>query len=656
MNTQSLSAAWAAIAPALGNHLWQSTLFAVAAGLLTLILQKNHARARYWLWLAASMKFLIPFSWLVTLGSHLVWWRISAGTNSNLYFTIEEISQPFTQSAISTIATTTLGTKTITPATVLSGFTHLLPAMGAGVWLCGFVAVLLLWCTRWRRISLAIRHSMPVREGREIEALRRLERTAGIRQKVEMLLSRSMLEPGVFGMARPVLVWPEGISRHLETPHLEAILAHELWHVRRRDNLAAALHMIVEAVFWFHPLVWWLGTRLVDERERACDEEVLASGGERRIYAESILRVCEFCVGSPLACVSGVTGADLKKRMVHIMSEHVANKLNFRKKLLLTVAGLAAITAPIVFGLANATPSRAQSQNENASARFESFTITSSQPSDSSKPGEKQMTKMMFGPDKGFIAANVTLQTVIQDAYGVQANQIVGAPDWLNSERFNIEGKVSPSQGPDSASSQSFAVRGPDAPRVVPDVTAVKQMMQAALADSTKLIVHTETKVLPTYVLVVAEGGSKLQPTPAEELSSFEGTNSQFGPRMVNGVRLKANDSGRVMDLQAHGMSADDLAEHLARQLGQPVINKTGLTGRYNFQLHFTKYATQPVSSDASADSASTDSPSLLTAVQEQLGLKLEPQKSPTEVLVIDHIDKPTTEQSENQSVPTSGK
>ena len=76
-----LSAMWTALAPALGNHLWQSTLFASIAGLLTLALRKNHARVRYWLWLAASLKFLIPFSLLVGIGSHLAWSRGSAGTN-----------------------------------------------------------------------------------------------------------------------------------------------------------------------------------------------------------------------------------------------------------------------------------------------------------------------------------------------------------------------------------------------------------------------------------------------------------------------------------------------------------------------------------------------------------------------------------------------
>src|SRR6266513_498749 len=368
MIPEYLPAMWTASAAALGDHLWQSTLFAVVAGLLTLILRNNHARARYWLWLAASMKFLIPFSLLVALGSHLPWSRGSAGTKAGLYF--EEVSQPFSQPAMTVISRAT-------PSTISPSVTHLLPGLLAAAWLCGFLVVLSVWCLRWRGISVAIREAVPLREGREVEALRRLERMGGMRTRIEMLLSRASLEPGIFGIARPVLVWPERISERLEDVHLEAILAHEVWHVRRRDNLAAAIHMVVEAIFWFHPLVWWLGAQLVEERERACDEAVLELGSERHIYAESILMVCEFCVESPLACVSGVTGADLKKRMVHIMTKSVSRKLDFSRKLLLSAVGLLVVVVPISFGLVKLTKSPAESHAHDTRAplMFESATI-----------------------------------------------------------------------------------------------------------------------------------------------------------------------------------------------------------------------------------------------------------------------------------------
>src|SRR5579862_6510620 len=346
-----LSPAWHAAALGLGNHLWQSTLVAAAAALLTLVLRKHHARARYWIWLAASIKFLIPFSLLVAVGSHLAWQRDSGEmTKPALYFAIEEVSQPFTQAAARA--------PSVPAVSVLSTtLTHLLPWIAA-VWLGGFVVVLLLWTARWRKIAAAMKGASLSSEGRELTALRRIERTGGIRKPIALLLSPASLEPGIFGIARPALIWPEGISPRLEDAHLEAILAHEVWHVRRRDNLAAALHMLVEAVFWFHPLVWWLGARLVEERERACDEEVLGTGSQPRsgprvdpeVYAESILKACEFGAGFPLPCVSGVTGADLQRRIVRIMSGRAAREIDIRKKLLLATTAFAAIAGPLLAG------------------------------------------------------------------------------------------------------------------------------------------------------------------------------------------------------------------------------------------------------------------------------------------------------------------
>ena len=104
------------------------------------------------------------------------------------------------------------------------------------------------------------------------------------------------IEPGVFGVFRPVLLLPEGIAQRLTPDQLRAVVAHEMSHVRRRDNVANAIHMLAEALFWFHPLVWWIERRLLDEQERACDEEVLREGGDPQVYAESIMRICEFYV------------------------------------------------------------------------------------------------------------------------------------------------------------------------------------------------------------------------------------------------------------------------------------------------------------------------------------------------------------------------
>jgi beta-lactamase regulating signal transducer with metallopeptidase domain len=402
-------------------------VFVVIVGLLMLLLRKNHARVRYWLWLVASVKFLIPFSLLVAIGSDLPWSHHSTETKASFYFAMEEVSQPFVQTKLLVIPQVAASASLI----------QLLPLFLAVVWLCGFLVVIFHWYFRWRRISAAIRTAVPLQEGREVQALRRLDRMGGMGTTTEILLSRTSLEPGVFGITRPVLLWPDGISERLEDAHLEAILAHELWHVRRRDNLAATIHMVVEAIFWFHPLVWWLGARLLEERERACDEEVLESGSDRQVYAESILKICEFCVGSPLACVSGVTGADLKKRMAYIMTKNLSRKLDFSRKLLLSVAGLLAVAAPVAFGLLQATQTRAQALAQNPAGAQFAYEFVSVKPNTYSN----RMLSFEFFLER-FTTAGATLRGLIREAYGAEDGQISGAPDWINSERYDIEAKA----------------------------------------------------------------------------------------------------------------------------------------------------------------------------------------------------------------------
>jgi hypothetical protein len=132
-------------------------------------------------------------------------------------------------------------------------------------WALGFLGISGAWWIRWRRIRDAVH--------------------AGSHPQLEIPIravsSPTSLEPGVFGVLRPVLMLPEGMFDRLTPPQVEAIIAHALCHVRHRDNLVTALHMFVETVFWFLPLLWWVGKRIVEERERACDEEVLRLGIDR---------------------------------------------------------------------------------------------------------------------------------------------------------------------------------------------------------------------------------------------------------------------------------------------------------------------------------------------------------------------------------------
>jgi beta-lactamase regulating signal transducer with metallopeptidase domain len=303
----------------LANHLWQSTLFAAAAWLLTLALRKNRADIRYALWLAASVKFLVPFALLVSIG-HQSEWRVAPAIGPvPISHVVKQVSQTFALPATATIATS--------PGPV--------PILLFSIWFCGFAISAGVWMRFWRRFHAALQAATPLH----------------LDLPIPVMISPGRLEPGVFGILKPVLLLPEGIPGRLTPAQLHAILAHELCHVRRRDNLTAAIHMLAESIFWFYPLVGWIGRRMVEERERACDEEVVRLGNEPGVYAEGILNVCRFYVQSPLACASGVTGADLRKRIESIVNQRISQRLTFARKLLLAGAGVVAVAGPVVTGM-----------------------------------------------------------------------------------------------------------------------------------------------------------------------------------------------------------------------------------------------------------------------------------------------------------------
>src|SRR5580700_2852802 len=136
---------------ALANHLWQSTVFAGVAALLALALRNNHARTRHWLWLIASVKFLIPFSLLGAIGSRLGWLTASRVARPELSIVIEQIGQPFPQ----------LPSHAAAPA-ALANHGSLIPALLVAIWACGFVGVAFSWWRRWRGVRAAVRAGSPL--------------------------------------------------------------------------------------------------------------------------------------------------------------------------------------------------------------------------------------------------------------------------------------------------------------------------------------------------------------------------------------------------------------------------------------------------------------------------------------------------------------
>ncbi|HXS94569.1 MAG TPA: M56 family metallopeptidase [Candidatus Limnocylindrales bacterium] len=294
-------------------HLWQSTCFALAAGLLTLAFRRNRAGIRYALWFAASVKFLLPFQALIALGA-----RVHSPAS-----VAERIATPVIAYVVETVTR---------PAAPHPVEWHR-PALFA-LWASGALALVVFRFRGWLRIRAAVRDS----------------KALPIAAPVEVRSSALLVEPGIVGFLRPTLLLPDGIAARLTAAQFEAVLAHELCHVRRRDNLLSAVHMLVETMFWFHPAIWWIGARLIEEREHACDEAVLRLGNQPRVYAEAIVSVCKLYAESPLACVPGVTGSNLKRRIEAIMKNRTVPALSRAKQSLLAAAAVATLAIPAIAG------------------------------------------------------------------------------------------------------------------------------------------------------------------------------------------------------------------------------------------------------------------------------------------------------------------
>ncbi len=618
------------------DHLLQSTLFAAVAGLLTLGLRENRAQTRYWLWLAASVKFLIPFSLLVDVGSHLGSRTAPPIAQPTLSSVIEQVSQPFA-------APVPLLT---VPAAGHPASADWIPAVLFAIWAIGFVALISAWWLGWRALRDALRTAAP------------LDLPIGM----QVMTSAEFAEPGVFGVRRPILPLPAGIMAFLTPAQFEAILAHEQCHVRRRDNLATAIHMAVEALFWFHPLVWWLGARLMEERERACDEEVLLLGSEPQVYAEGILKICELYLESPLPCVSGVTGANLKKRIEAIMSNRRVHKLNFAKKAGLAAAGAAALAIPFVVGILNAPAIRAQSAQaaaqSSAGAKFEVASIKPCNVDPAPVPGKKSdrggAGRITWSPGRLDVECR-SVSNLIKYAYLSYADgkpwppvaryddrglnpisprlfgqPIKGSPTWLDSERYTIEAKA---DGPATRE----MMNGP--------------MMQALLEERFQLKIHRETAETPVYELTVAAGGPKLQPSREGSCIDMRGPDfrdpgpGEPFPRVCGG--FAPNKNGGV---DFYGASMTALVRNLSVMFDRDVVDKTGLAGLFDF--HFDTHPSEaagdaPPPGDPGPPRPATSAEreernAQLRSSLPKLGLKLEPAKGSGVFLVIDHVERPS--------------
>ena len=605
---------------ALITHLWQSTVFAGLAWLLTIALRNYPARIRFSVWMAASIKFLVPFAFLTELGSRWALPNSRPLVNGTFYTVMEVINQPF--------AGGPLGARP-PEAPVPDFLDHSWISIAlAAIWLCGCIVILIRWTRQWRRTRRLVNESASLAEGREVAALRNAEAQLEIRKTISVVVTANTVEPGIFGIVRPVLIWPAGLSDRMDDAHIASIVAHELEHVRRRDNLIAAFHTLVEAVFWFHPPVWWIAVRMTEEREQACDEEVLEQNAEPQTYADSILKVCAFCLESPLSSVVGISGSDLRKRVLRITSHRAGRTLTFGLRAMLSAATVLALAVPIGLGAVRGQSSTGNTGTPKSETTHEEpqFDVVSIKPA---APDQDNTLFEYFPDGTSFRGAPVRL--VLQTVFAVGDDRIIGGPSWASTNRYDIVAKVAPEDVP-----RLDKLNGDDR----------RAMLIPLLADRFHLKYHHEMRERQAYALLIAKGGPRLttgEPDPPPGWKPAKDT-----PPDQEHFKIMT----RPGQIEADSVPMSVLAGMLSRlpALGRTVVDKTGLTGNYSFSVKWTPDddpfpGLRRMLQEADGLGASaTDDPALplLTALREQLGLRLELQKARIDVIVIDHIDLPS--------------
>ena len=491
---------------------------------------------------------------------------------------------------------------------------------GAGMLLC----VLPVLAGTWHLRSLR-RSSSVCARGEAL--LHRLSAEAGIQRSVAVRVHESIPGPMTYGILRPVIMLPLDATAWSEE-ELSRAMIHELEHVRRGDWLSQYMARIVRALYWFHPLVWIAWRRLSLEAERACDDAVLRRS-EATAYANQLVLLAERLASTatpPLLAMAACR--DLSTRVRAVLDGAQARG----RAGALPVA--TAVVAAALF-IAAVAPLRAvrqgQAPADGAQQPPLAFETASVKPN---KSGAEERYIRIDPSGASLTVVNLQLRALITFAYQIQSFQLEGGPDWIASERFDILGK------PERAVPGTGAFFNGQEP--------LRMMLRTLLADRFKLVMHKETKELPIFELVLARQDGRLGPQlrpaavdcAARAAAAARGTPppASPGPPGPGSCGMNMNP----VSVRGGGVTLAMLANILEGPAQRLVIDRTGLTGNWDLEVKYTPERSQLPPGVEPPVPIDWNGPSLFTALEEQLGLKLRPARGPVEVLVIDSVQQPT--------------
>jgi TonB family protein len=350
----------AALWPALADHLWQAT---IVAGLCLLALptfRTAGAKSRHLLWSLAFARFVLPQSLVVLLAGLL---RLPGGGSGG---GLQSVTA--TMSAVTRPSSFVVEQRPAGMGSVVAGHTELLCILTV-LWIAGFAFFMGRWWLHQHRLAVSLRNSREA-SGDTIRTIESLNGRLGFGRRTKLRAVWRGSEPGVYGVWRPVLVLPEEMPCHLHPDEVEAVIAHELVHVGRWDNLWSNIQMVVCGIFWFYPVVWLIDRRLIAERERFCDEQVIGALGNRQAYVSGLVKIASIGLGFRLAGVSPMTGANLQGRIRNMMNNRKKTSLHARV-LLTSIAILAVLlclmAAPLQRSMSQTTQSSLKIENSERS-------------------------------------------------------------------------------------------------------------------------------------------------------------------------------------------------------------------------------------------------------------------------------------------------
>jgi uncharacterized protein (TIGR03435 family) len=538
-----------------------------------------------------------------------------------------------------------------------------------GVILCALpVLVGLVQIRRWRRRGL------PWLAGQRL--IDSLTREIGLGRRVDVLLHESISTPATCGVSGHMMLFPIDAATWPDDDVRRAAI-HELEHVRRGDYFVTVFTRLICALYWCHPLAWATWRRLGLEAERACDDAVL-DRAEATAYADQLValasRVSENTRHPLLAMANR---SDLVRRVTAVLDQRQARgHVGFvLAAAIVSAAGVltAAISPLEAINARTAAGARAPQMLDDApqldGVRAEAGVplavsggartnvpvagprvaltpaLSAQTAAGSSRPafdvasirrnaaGGVPTMRVEAGR---FVAQNISLLELVLDAYRIQSFQVVGGPEWRQSSAPGPTRAAPASQRPGDVTFDVIA----NIPQNTPPAQ-VPLMKQTLLADRFNLVVHTDMRSMPVYVLTHARDDKRLGPQLTTSTQQCQ-AEIEGGPLRAPVTRV-SEDGKPVCSMmmsprliRGGGLTMRFLAHALTVYVRRTVVDRTGLAGPFDFHLTYAPAAR------GGGPAPSDDQPSIFTAVQEQLGLTLEPATAPVEVLVIDSVSMPT--------------